>query len=118
MEELIREVISANIPITTLVKTLQLYPEQRSSRVSLKNLGKIKNSPLEFEIQKVILYLDKHPRLHTEWVSKDDDQLIWDFRGFNRTTKEGLKALEFALKTLGLKDIDVMKFEKAKNILL
>lgn len=104
MEELIKEIISANIPVTTLVRTLQLFPEQRSTKVSLENLSKIQNSPLGFEIKKITFYLDRHPRLHTEWVSKDDDALVWDFRGFNASDKA--KELEEALNMLGIKDWD------------
>jgi hypothetical protein len=104
-ENLIRQIVSANIPLTTLVRTLLLFPEQRSTKVSLENLNKIQSSPLGFEIKKIMFYLDKHPRLHTQWVSKDDDSLVWDFRGFN--TSDKAKELEETLNMLGIKNWDL-----------
>jgi hypothetical protein len=78
-EKLIKEIVFAT-NVTKIIKKLNLSPEQRSTRVSLRNLKKIQNSPLGFKIKEVTFYLDRHPRLHTEWVSKDD-ALTWDFRG-------------------------------------
>jgi hypothetical protein len=109
-ENLIQEIVKecANIPLTTLVRTLKLNPEEGTTRVSLKNLNKIQESPLEFEVKKVVFYFDKKPRLHTEWVSKDDDILVWDFRGFNAGYGgEGPHGLMQALKLLGEKDWDM-----------
>ncbi len=74
-EFIIREFVSANIPLTTLVRTLKLQPETVETRISLKNLKKILNSPLEFEIKKITFYFEEHPRLHTEWILEDFKQV-------------------------------------------
>ena len=111
-EKLIHEIVKESVrtPLTTLVRSLKLIPEQGVTDVSLKNLKKIQDS--NFEIGKVVFYFDKHPRLHTEWVNKDDDILVWDFRGFNAGYGgEGPHGLLKALKMLDIKDWDIEKIK-------
>jgi len=115
MEKLIRQIVKeaeVKIPLTTLVKGLDLDPEQGSVEVSLDNLEKILKSSMKFEVNKITFYLNKNnPRLHTEWSNKDDVVLVWDFRGFDAGPEayddskdvvgEKAKGLEKALKSLG-----------------
>ena len=110
-ENLIQQIVkeSASIPLTTLVRTLNLRPEAGSTQVSLNNLSKIKESPLSFNINSIVFYAGKHPRLHTEWVSKDDDVVAWDFRGLKDPEN-----LVSALKTLGIKDWDIDTVQNLK----
>lgn len=109
METLIKEIIAAELPITTLVKTMNLVPEQGSISISLNNLNKILKSPLKFKVSKVtFVYNERHSLLKTEWVSKDNDFLTWDFRGFSAgDEQEKSKGLVKALKLLSIKDWDL-----------
>jgi hypothetical protein len=100
---------SAEIPVTTLIKLLKLRPEQGVTSVSLKNLEKIKKSPLQFEIKNIKFDFDAtDPRLQTEWISKDNDVLFWDFRGFQAGyIGEGPRGLKKALQEMGINNITI-----------
>lgn len=111
-EKLIIDIVkesATKMPLTTLVKTLKLQPEIRNTEVSLANLEKIQKSELGFEPTRITFYFKKNdPRLHTEWITKDDIVLAWDFRGFNAGySGEGPHGLVKALKMLGIKDWDI-----------
>ena len=113
-EQIIKTLVknAADLPATTLIELLKLRPEQRSTDVSVKNLQRIQRSPLKFKIEKIVFeFKPNDPRLHTEWVSKDEDYLTWDFRGFSAgNISPASKGLVKALQSMGVKawDLDIV----------
>jgi hypothetical protein len=120
-EQIIKTIVksAADLPATTLIELLKLRPEQKSTNVSIRNLQRIQKSPLKFKVEKITFeFKPNDPRLHTEWVSKDDDYLTWDFRGFNAgDTNSASKSLVRALQSMGVKawDLDIVSQLKPKT---
>lgn len=120
-EQIIKTIVksAADLPATTLIELLKLRPEQKSTGVSLRNLQRIQKSPLKFKVEKITFEFNPNdPRLHTEWVSKDDDYLTWDFRGFNAgDISHASKSLVKALQLMNVKawDLDIVSQLKPKT---
>ena len=114
-EQIVQEIlkIAAGIPVSTLIETLRLRPEQGSISVSQRNLSKILKSPLKFELATAsFVYNKARPLLHTEWLSKDGDVINWDFRGYN--TGENIDALLKAIRYLGVRNWNIDKLKSLK----